>query len=64
MEGPFTGWITIAADSDDLTHIVPMQDTEQHYRVDCPCKPKELIDDYGDAVYVHNAFDGRDEVRH
>ena len=56
---PFDGWLSLVT-RQDIMHVVPLQDLQQHYEVNCPCSP---IHD-GDDVLVHNAYDGRDEVKH
>lgn len=39
----------------DTVHVMPFNDNEGHYFLDCECKPK-----YENGVYVHNSFDSRE----
>lgn len=47
------GWFT--AQSENGTHVLPLEDCGQHALVDCPCRPRE-----DDGVIIHNSFDGRE----
>lgn len=64
MRGAINGWIVL--DIEDLPHpqVVPVQDLGTHYMYDCPCQPIHDMDDAGNIMVVHNAYDGRDEVKH
>ena len=58
----FGGWIHLIPKDEYVdAHVIPVQDIGYHYAHNCPCKPL-YDDDMG--TWEHNAYDGRDEVRH
>jgi len=45
----------------DICHVVPIDDTYPHRSsAHCWCHPKSDTNEYGDEVWVHNAYDGRE----
>ena len=59
----FTEWCDLINDAGDVIHVVPIQDIALHFKEDCPCQPEHETE--GDInIYLHNAWDGRDEIKH
>lgn len=47
---------------DDGIHIVPVNDSQEHYlTVECFCEP-EIRTKNGVPIFVHSAYDGREIV--
>jgi len=44
-------------------HILPINDLKEHEDLStCECEPKVEIQENGDLLIVHNAFDGREAI--
>ena len=64
MSEPIDGWTCVDMEGQKYLHVIPIQDTSVHYWRDCPCNPFREVDDDGEVAIVHQAFDGRDAIRH
>lgn len=53
----------IATDEIDRWHVLPINDIKEHIESeDCECEPTVEVQENGNVVIVHNAFDGREGV--
>lgn len=44
-------------------HVLPIDDLLKHEESEnCQCQPKIEVQESGDLIVIHNAFDGRDLV--
>ena len=64
MKDVFNGWLNIYDLEKGCFHVVPLQDLSPHYRYDCPCTPSHEVGEDGTPWVLHNAFDGRDAIKH
>jgi hypothetical protein len=55
-------WQLFVSDTDLTVHIIPYQDSGEHYCIpECPCKPRVI--EHGESIiYVHNSYDGRENL--